>query len=354
MKKIEADRAAVKTLSDEGKSISEIMKKLGRSRHFVKEWRRRLAEKPLGVEDRPRGGRPKKVTPKVALYLKRNMYGKVRASPRILAGELKKKGITVGPKTISRFAKKMEWKPYKMTKTSALTHSNIKHRLRFAEMYGKLKVNDFKNWLFTDEKSFVLYRPPNKQNDRVYCYSPEEKPFIFLPKKSQSIMVWGGMAWNGLTELEFLEKGKKIDSPTFVHEILERALPKIYNRTNTRSTSVVIRRLFKEPKKFVFQQDGAPPHRAKFTQRWLKKNHQSFVASSDWPGNSPDLNPIENLWGHMAQQVADRKPRDLNQMKKIIKEEWARVNKKFLENLVASMPRRIQALVEQKGGITKY
>lgn len=56
----------------------------------------------------------------------------------------------------------------------------------------------------------------------------------------------------------------------------------------------------------------------------------------------------------MAQQVADRKPRDLNQMKKIIKEEWARVNKKFLENLVASMPRRIQALVEQKGGITKY
>ena len=49
------DRAAVKTLSDEGKSVSEIMKKLGRSRHFVKEWSRRLAEKPLAVDDRPRG-----------------------------------------------------------------------------------------------------------------------------------------------------------------------------------------------------------------------------------------------------------------------------------------------------------
>ena len=43
----------------------------------------------------------------------------------------------------------------------------------------------------------------------------------------------------------------------------------------------------------IFQQDLAPCHTAKKVKKFLKENHMKVF---DQPGNSPDLNPIENLW----------------------------------------------------------
>ena len=51
----------------------------------------------------------------------------------------------------------------------------------------------------------------------------------------------------------------------------------------------------------IFMQDGAPCHRSKIVKKFLEENH---VTTLDWPGNSPDLNPIENLWAKMKDLVA--------------------------------------------------
>ena len=42
----------------------------------------------------------------------------------------------------------------------------------------------------------------------------------------------------------------------------------------------------------IFVHDGAPRHRRKAVKQFLK---QKAVQVLDWPGNSPELNPIENL-----------------------------------------------------------
>ena len=61
---------------------------------------------------------------------------------------------------------------------------------------------------------------------------------------------------------------------------------------------------------YYFQQDGAPPHRKKEVQEWLKGNFGSrFLDASIWPPRSPDLNLFDfSLWRTLKSKVYNPKP----------------------------------------------
>ncbi len=69
--------------------------------------------------------------------------------------------------------------------------------------------------------------------------------------------------------------------------------------------------LFKDAD-FIFQQDLAPARTAKSTKSWLN-NHG--VGVLDWPANSPDLNPIENLWGIVKRKMRNKRPKNADELK---------------------------------------
>ncbi len=73
---------------------------------------------------------------------------------------------------------------------------------------------------------------------------------------------------------------------------------------------------------FIFQQDLAPAHTAKGTKSWFNDHGVTVL---DWPANSPDLNPIENLWGIVKRKMRDTRPNNADDLKGAIKATWASI-----------------------------
>lgn len=74
-----------------------------------------------------------------------------------------------------------------------------------------------------------------------------------------------------------------------------------------------------------------------------------------WPGNSPDLNPIENCWQVVGRRLAERKPVNKQELQEAIIHVWHHVlDKEYILKLIRSMPSRIQAVIKARGGVTKY
>ena len=102
-------------------------------------------------------------------------------------------------------------------------------------------------------------------------------------------------------------------------------------------------------------QDGAPCHTAKKVQQWF--DDPPWVTLLSWAPQSPDMNIIENLWTLLKQEVA-KLPAATNreELKEMILSAWKNLGRRrdALKNLCDSMPRRVSALVQTRGGPTKY
>ena len=65
------------------------------------------------------------------------------------------------------------------------------------------------------------------------------------------------------------------------------------------------------------QQDGARAHTSRATIIWLDKNIGQYIPPEDWPPNSPDLSPVENVCGIMSTTVyADPEPQTLKALER--------------------------------------
>src|SRR5215470_12871068 len=103
----------------------------------------------------------------------------------------------------------------------------------------------------------------------------------------------------------------------------------------------------------MFQDDGARAHRATSVSNW-KGEHG--IRSLAWSAQSPDLNPIENLWSILKDGVRKRIPRPTNiaQLEQYIHEDLNQLDHTVLRNLVRSMRRRNRLVFLAKGYQTKY
>ncbi len=147
-----------------------------------------------------------------------------------------------------------------------------------------------------------------------------------------NVMVWGCMSAAGTGELQFIEGTMNAN---MYCDILKQSM---------------IPSLWRLGRRAVFQHDNDPKHTSKMTTALIKK----LKVKMDWSSKSPDLNPIEQLWGIFKWKVKERKVFNIHQLRDVIIEEWKKIPVATCEALVNSMPKTVKAVLENNGGHRKY
>lgn len=148
-------------------------------------------------------------------------------------------------------------------------------------------------------------------------------------------MCWGSFSWQGPGPLCVIDG--IMDSVKYVKILNEIMLPYAEEEM---------------PLIWTFQQDNDPKHTSKLTQEWFAEKNVNVLA---WPSQSPDLNPIENLWSFVKRKLAaGQKPSNKTQLFERIKSIWDSIPIEYCRALINSMQRRCQAVIVAKGSATKY
>jgi len=108
-----------------------------------------------------------------------------------------------------------------------------------------------------------------------------------------------------------------------------------------------------EMDEYEFQQDNASVHTSKMTMSFFENSEMSVI---NWPGQSPDLNPIEHLWDELERRIRKREPPPKNEreLATFLQEEWEKIPPSIYQNLVLSMNKRVAAVLKAGEYATKY
>jgi len=190
--------------------------------------------------------------------------------------------------------------------------------------------------MFSDESTFSQFSNYTPRVRRPINQRYNSRYVVPTVKQAPTTMVWGCFSGKGRGAIWFMPKNTTINGAVYLSILQDKLIPHM-NILNCE----------------VFQHDCAPCHRTGTVSRWLES--QGVEVLGPWPGSSPDLNPIENLWVIMKQKVSQTNPTSEQTLIEAIKQVWVTdITPAYCKSLVASMPERIKAVLKNKGYHSKY
>lgn len=315
----EFERGQILAYYEQGLNFTKIGEKLGRHRTAIA----KFLKNPTAYGTKNRSGRPRK-------WNERSRRRVLRAcsSGELSSSQIKTSlNIPLSRRTVQRIIASCPHMRYLKRKMQPrLGPQHIHGRLSWAQQVSSW-TDQWKKVVFSDEKKFNLDGPDGWQ---YYWHDLRKEPQYFSRRVQGggSVMVWAAFGDRGKTPITFLE-GRQ--TATLYQNTLNSHLLPYGHRIGGRQ--------------WVFQQDNAPIHSAGTTREWFL---QHGVRVLEWPSRSPDLNPIENLWGSLVRRVyaGGRQFDSINDLKEAITIAWEQIEISELRRLVDSMhPRVVQVLI---------
>ena len=99
--------------------------------------------------------------------------------------------------------------------------------------------------------------------------------------------------------------------------------------------------------------DNARPHRSRAVTAYLQSE---AVTSVPWPAMNPDLNPIEHIWDMLGHRIHAREPpvQNICQLEAALHREWQQLSQQDIRRLNGGMRHRVEAVIQARGGYTRY
>jgi hypothetical protein len=221
-----------------------------------------------------------------------------------------------------------------------ITKRNLKGRREWSEAFLNWVAEDWRRVLFSDESIFRVFGTDGIQ----WCWrNPHERlDPRFTQKRVKhgggKVTVWGMITPHGLGRLVRIEGN--LNAQIYCQILQEDLLGKFDD-------------LDLDRRDYYFQQDNDPKHTSRVATTWFATNKVDVLP---WAANSPDLNITEHVWDHLNRKVRARRPLPTNedQLWKALQEEWCVIDDSFITKLYDSLPRRVLAVHEAKGGKTRY
>jgi transposase len=295
----------------------------------------------LAPKNRP--GRPRILTPLDRANLKSlvtngNRRLNIAQITNLFNIQSRKKKTPVSKSTVRRALHDENLKSCVVRPKPFVSPENTKKRLDWCLAHKDWSIRRFRHVLWSDETTVCLFLG---SPGRAWRESHEKWDIECLNstvKRSPGRMYWGCFSWYGVGPLIPLNSTATGASHV---DILQRyVLPALENFEGR-----------KDCRPF-FQQDNARPHTAKVAMQFINENR---IRTMDWPPQSPDLNPIENLWAEVKKSVLRKpKPSNLSQLDILVKQAWYDIPPEYCRKLIMSMPDRVTACIRVGGKPTKY
>lgn len=282
------------------------------------------------VKDLPKTGRPK--TARTEENIKRvEMMLKNKPAisiPRVALS------LNLSKTSVYRIANQdLNLFPYKIHLVHELQPGDPERRIMFANWFLSIPGIE-KIFYGSDEAYFHLNGAVNNHNFRIWS---DSNPHLVQeqPLKPDKILVWCAVSSQRIIGPFFFDETVKGEN--YLNMLMSYFWPRLYRSKNGTIS--------------YFQQDGAPAHRTKQVQAWLKsKFGDRFVKSDLWPARSPDLNPCDYfLWGYLKDKVYASMPQTVEELKEKIKIEIEKIRITVLSRVFENMKKRCQEILEKNG-----
>lgn len=290
------------------------------------------------IESIPQRGQPKELSDREERVIIRKVKNNPKLSaPKLATEVLNECGKKVCPETIRRVIRRSGYNGRIARKKPYISEVNRKKRLQFAKEHVDKDESWWEDVIFADETKINLFGSDGRVS--VWRKPNEElKPSNLQPTVKHgggSIMIWGCISAAGVGEMARIEGTmKKEDYLILLKEHLHRSAEKLGVRD-----------------RFKFYQDNDPKHKSHLVRSWLLYNCPKVI---DTPPQSPDLNPIENLWAELKNRVRNPPVKSKKELERRVTEEWYKIGHEYTKKIISNMPKRLREVIKQKGYATNY